>query len=212
MMTAPARSGIHAYMYRSLPLVALVVLVACKKDADAPASATGSAAPAPGASAEGNPPAPSPTPAPPVTPPPAPVKMTADELRPKCDKIFTADVIAKSHGADKVEAQGPQADKPLAICQFSKGADVVGSVTVACNPDLDVTTIEKERAAMTKAKDMPAGIGRGGYRLSNAFFFNDDETPCRINANFVNPPADEAAMADALRAITAAITPASLKP
>lgn len=201
-------------MYKLLPLVALVIAVACKKqegDAPAPASSKdpGSAAPAGSGSPAATPPAP--TPAPPATPPPTPVKMTAEELKPTCAKMFTAEVVAKTHGADKVEQQGAAGDKPLAICQFSKGAEVVGSVTVACNPDLDVTLIERERGAMTKAKDMPAGIGRGGYRLSNAFFFNDDETPCRINANWVSPPEDEAALAAALRAITAAITPATLK-
>lgn len=205
-----------------LPLVALVsvvvVVAACKKDGDnaAPAATgkeAGSAAAAPMADTT-TPTGPSATPpaaATPPAPPPAPVKMTAEELKPTCEKIFTADIVAKTHGATKVESQVHKADKPLAICQFSKGDEVVGSVTIACNPDLDTTLIERERAAMTKAKDMPAGIGRGGYRLSNAFFFNDDETPCRINANWVNPPTDDAAMGDALRAITAAVNPATLK-
>lgn len=186
-------------------LVVAVALVGCKTSGDAPAKETGAAATTGSSGTE----APPTSPAPP--PMPAPVAMTAEELKPTCEKVFTAEVVARTHGADKVETKTPASnDKPLAICQFNKGDEVVGSVTLACNPDLDVTTIERERAAMTKAKDIPVGIARGGYRISNAFFFNDDETPCRINANWVTAP-EGAALADALRALAAAVNPTTLK-
>jgi hypothetical protein len=193
-------------MYKVLSLAVLIALVACKKENKAPASSeTGSAAPSAGSgSAAATPPS-----APPA-PPPAPVTMTAEQLKPTCAKIFTAEVAAKTHGATAVEQKGAPGVGPLAICELKKGDEVVGSATIACKPDLDVTLIERERAAMTKATDMPAGIGRGGYRVSNAFFFNDDETPCRINANWVTVPEGDA-LADALRAITAAINPTTLQ-
>lgn len=192
-------------------LVLVIVVAACKKSGDTPpvgkelgsAESTASAGSAEAHNAE----PPKAVPKPMSTP----VKMTAEELKPTCEKIFTAEVVAKSHGADKVENTTPASnDKPLAICMFKKGEEFVGSVTLACNPDLDVTTIERERAAMTKVQDIPAGIARGGYHISNAFFFNDDETPCRFNANWVNAPTGDA-LAEAMRTLTAAVTPATLK-
>lgn len=191
-------------------LVLVLVLAACKKSGDAPAAGkeSGSAGKTAAGSAE------APKAEPPKAEPkpmPAPVKMTAEELKPTCDKIFTVEVVGKSHGADKVENSTPASnDKPLAICMFKKGEEVVGSVTLACNPDLDVTKIENERAAMTKAQDIPAGIARGGYRISGAFFFNDDETPCRFNANWATVPEGDA-LAEALRTLTAAVNPTTLK-
>ena len=132
--------------------------------------------------------------------------MTAEELKPACAKLFTAELAAKTHGATEVNEQGSKA----ITCQFKKGADVVGGVTVACNPDLDPSLIERERAAMTKAKDLPAGIGRGGYRIANSFIVIDDETPCRLMISFMEPPADDA-LPDVLRSITAAVNPGTLK-
>lgn len=192
-----------------LKMLALVlVLAACKKSGDAPAKESGSAGSAEATPTEAKPEAPKPAEPKPM---PAPVAMTAEELKPTCDKIFTIEVVGKTHGADKVENSTPASnDKPLAICMFKKGEEVVGSVTLACNPDLDVTKIENERAAMTKAQDIPAGIARGGYRISSAFFFNDDETPCRFNANWVNVPEGDA-LAEALRTLTAAVNPTTLK-
>lgn len=194
-------------MYKVLTLAALVALVACKKEAPASGgNETGSAAPAAGSGSATPTPA-APTPA---TPLPTPVEMTAEQLKPTCEKIFTAEVVAKTHGATAVEQKGAPGVGPLAICEFKKDDEVVGSATIACKPDLDVNLIERERAAMTKAKDMPAGIARGGYRISNAFFFNDDETPCRLNVNWVTAPEGDA-LADALRAITAAVNPTTLE-
>lgn len=177
---------------------ATLTLVACGKgDKQAtPTSGTGSAPSAVTPPAE-------PTPAPPA---PAPVKMTAEELHPTCAKIFTPELIAKTHGATEVTEQGSK----VITCELKKGADVVGSVTVACMPDLDASLIERERGAMTKAKDLPPGIGRGGYRISNSFVVIDDETPCRLMINFMEPPADDA-LPDVLRAITAAVNPGTLK-
>lgn len=188
-------------------LVVAVALVGCKTSGDAPAKETGTTATGSAGSAA------PPTQPPPAPPPPmpTPVAMTVEELKPTCEKVFTAEVVATTHGADKVETKTPASnDKPLAICQFQKGDEVVGSATVACSPDLDVTAIERERAAMTKAKDIPAGIARGGYRISSAFFLNDDDTPCRINANWVTAP-EGAALEDALRALTAAVNPTTLR-
>ena len=186
------------------PLIALFAVAGCKKqEADAPPPGanppTGSAAAAQ---------APTPTPAPPA-PPPTPVKLTAEELNPTCAKVITKELAAKTHGATEVKDETPKPGK-LAICSLLKGGEVVGSVTLACNPDLDTTLIERERAAMTKAKDMTPSIGRGGYRLSSMFTLNDDETPCRIQVAFVEMPADDV-WPDALRAIVAAVNPANLK-
>ncbi len=194
-------------MHRIVPLLALVSIVACKKD-DAPAPA---AKEAPSGSSAAAAPAPTPTPTPPpAAPAPTPVKMTAEELKPTCPKIVTTELAAKTHGATDVKPQGSGADKPLAICELSKGGELVGSITIACNPDLDPTAIERERGAMTKAKDLPGPVGRGGYRLSSVVFFIDDETPCRIQAAWVTPPED-AAWTEALRAIAAAVNPSTLK-
>jgi hypothetical protein len=193
-------------MRRTVPLVALLAIIGCKKKetdappATAPTGSAAMAAPAP------EPTAPAPTPA---APPPTPVKLTADELKPTCAKIITAELAAKTHGATEVKDETPRPGA-LAICSLHKGADQVGSVTLACNPDLDTSLIERERAAMTKAKDMTPPIGRGGYRLSNMFTFNDDETPCRIQVTFVELPADDV-WPDALRAIVAAVNPGTLK-
>jgi hypothetical protein len=200
-------------MHKIVSLVALAALVSCnKKKDDAPAAAkpTGSEEPAAGSSAPAAA-APTPTPAAPAPPAPTPVKLTAEELKPTCPKIVTAELAAKTHGATEVVPQGSTTSgKPLAICQLNKGTELVGSITIACNPDLDPTAIERERAAMTKAKDLPGTVGRGGYRLSSVVFMIDDETPCRIQAAWTTPPED-AAWTEALRAITAAITPATLK-
>lgn len=187
-------------------LVALVAITGCKKqETEAPppgANPPTPTAPAPAPTA----PTPPPTPA---APPPTPVKLTAEELNPTCAKIITAELAAKTHGATDVKDETPRPGK-LAICSLLKGAEVVGSVTLACNPDLDTSLIERERAAMTKAKDMTPSIGRGGYRLSSMFTFNDDETPCRIQVAFVEMPADDV-WPDKLRAIMAAVNPAALK-
>ncbi len=192
-------------MRHTAPFIALLVVAGCKKTEEAP-PATANPSPTAAAPVEAPPPTPTPTPAP---PPPTPVKMTAEELKPTCAKIVTAELAAKMMGGNAVKDETPRPGA-LAICSIMKDAEQVGSVTIACNPDLDTTLIERERAAMTKAKDMTPMIGRGGYRLSNMFTFNDDETPCRIQAAFVNLPADDV-WPDALRALAAAIHPGSLK-
>lgn len=182
------------------PLVLLLVVVGCSKDKEAPPPSAKS----PAAAA----PAPAPRPTPPA-PPPTPVNLTAEELKPTCAKIFTAKLAAKTHGATEVKQEGPTGGA-LAVCQMMKGAELVGSVTIACNPNLDTTAIERERGAMTKAKDLTPMVGRGGYRLSSNFIFNDDETPCRLTVNWMTTPADEV-WPDALRAIAAAVNPTTLK-
>jgi hypothetical protein len=194
-------------MRKSLSLFALVLAVGCNKDKAKeapPATATGSAAPAADVPAQ----APAPAPAP-AAPAPEPVKMTKEELNPKCAKLFPADVAAKAF-AGATEVKEETAKGPLAICQFMKGEESRGSVTIACNPDLDPTAIERERGAMTKAVDLAAPVGRGGYRISNSFVLIDDETPCRIMANFMTLP-EGAAETDALRAIIGAVNPGALK-
>lgn len=192
-------------MHKTVLLAALLALVACKKkenDAPAPsAKETGSAAAAPAT--------PTPAPAPAPTPPPAPVALTAEELKPTCAKIVTAELAAKTHGATEVKQEGGEGGR-LAVCTLLKDGESVGSITVACKPDLDPTAIQRERAAMTKATDIPPSIGRGGYRISSIFFFNDDETPCRLQVAFMTVPADDV-LPDALRAITAAVNPGTLK-
>jgi hypothetical protein len=192
-------------MHKLVLVVALLGFVACKKkETEAPPPTA--TAPAPTT------PTPSPTPAPapaPATPPPTPVKLTADELKPTCAKIFTPELAAKTHGATEVKDAGAKSGA-LAICELRKGNEQVGSATIACNPDLDPTAIERERAAMTKAKDLTPSIGRGGYRLSSTFTFIDDETPCRIMVNWMTTPADDV-WPDALRAIVAAVNPNTLK-
>lgn len=145
----------------------------------------------------------------PATPPPTPVNMTAEELNPTCAKIFSAELVAKTHGATEVKDNTPKPGR-MAICEFRKGEDVLGTAMLACNPGLDVTLIEQERAAMTKAKDLTPMVGRGGYRLSNSFVFNDDETPCRLMVSWMTLPADDV-WPDSLRAMVAAINPATLK-
>lgn len=194
-------------MHKIVLLAALLALVACKKkenDAPAPsAKESGSAAVAPA-----TPPA-TPTPAPAPPPPPAPVALTAEELKPTCAKIVTAELAAKTHGATEVKQEGTEGGA-LALCQLLKNGESVGSITIACKPDLDATSIARERAAMTKATDIPPSIGRGGYRISSIFFLIDDETPCRLQIAFTSPPADDV-LPDTLRAVTAAVNPGTLK-
>lgn len=138
--------------------------------------------------------------------------MTEDELRPTCAKIVTAALAAKTHGATEVKDAMPGGGMPRgAVCSLLKGTEQVGSITIACKPDLDVSAIERERAAMTKAVDLPTPVGRGGYRLSSIVFYNDDETPCRLQVAFNTLPED-GALTDALRAIMAAVTPTSVRP
>jgi hypothetical protein len=187
-------------MHYLAPFVALLCFVACnKKESEAPPPP-----PTPTPTA----PAPTPTPAP-TTPPPAPVKLTADELKPTCAKIFTPELAAKTHEATEVTETGSKGGA-MTICELRKGTEQVGSATIACNPDLDPTAIERERAAMTKAKDLSPSIGRGGYRLSSNFIFIDDETPCRLMVNWMTTPADDV-WPDKLRAIVAAVNPGTLK-
>lgn len=189
-----------------VPVLFVVATVGCNKDKQEVPAATGSASTAEKAA---DPAPPAPTPAPTPAPPPLqPVKLTKEELNPTCAKLFPPDVAAKTHGATEVKED--TARGPLAICQFMKGGESLGSVTVACNPDLDPTAIDRERGAMTKAVDLPAPVGRGGYRISNSFVIIDDETPCRIMASYMTP-AEGPAMADALRAIVAAVNPSTLK-
>lgn len=195
-------------MHRYLSVVAVgVALVGCKKDAEKATPATGaSGSPA---MADKNAEAPVPNaPTPAAAPPPQPVKLTKEDLNPTCAKLFPADVATKAFGATEVKED--TARGPLAICQFLKKGESLGSVTIACNPDLDPTAIDRERGAMTKAVDLPAAVGRGGYRISNSFVIIDDETPCRIMASYMTP-AEGPAMADALRAIVAAVNPSTLK-
>jgi hypothetical protein len=194
-------------MHHVALLVAMLLVFACKKEKEAPPTTetpkpVTPAAPAPA-------PAPALAPAAPAAPAPAPVKLGADELKPTCAKIFTAGLAAKTHGATEVKSA---MDKPgpMTVCQLIKDGAVVGSATIACNPDLDPTAIERERAAMTKDIDLTPSIGRGGYRISSNFTFIDDETPCRIIVNWMTTPADDV-WPDALRAITAAVNPSTLK-
>jgi hypothetical protein len=190
------------------PVFAVVVLVfvACKKnETEAPPATTET--PAAGSSAPAA--APTPSPAPPLPPPPTPVKLTAEELKPTCAKIITPELAAKTHGATEVKEEGNKGGG-MTICQMFKGPELLGSATIACAPDLDPTAIERERGAMTKAKDLTPSIGRGGYRLSSNFTFIDDETPCRVVVNWMTMPADDV-WPDALRAIVAAINPGTLK-
>jgi hypothetical protein len=180
-------------------LIPLALATGCKKETES------SPAPTPGET----PPPPSPTPAPPPGPPPTPVQLTADELKPTCAKIFTPDVATAAFGATTVKPE-ETSNEALAICQFEKDGTSLGQVTISCAPDLDTTLIERERDAMSKAKSLPGQIGRGGYRLANNFNFIDDETPCRITASYMTPPEGDA-LAGALRAIVAAVNPATLK-
>jgi hypothetical protein len=190
-------------MRQVVVFAALLVVVACKKkDADAPPPTAQEVAPTE-ATAE-----PTPPPAPPA-PPPAPVNLTADELKPTCAKIFTAELAAKTHGATEVKEEGNKGGG-MTICQMFKDGELLGSATIACTPDLDPTAIERERGAMTKAKDLSPSIGRGGYRISSNFIFIDDETPCRLMVNWMTTPADDV-WPDALRAIVAAVNPDTLK-
>src|SRR6185503_15587340 len=136
-------------MHQLLALVAFVGFVACKKDKD---SSQGTAE-VPAAGASTTPAAPAPAPA--AAPAPTPVKLTAEQLRPTCAKIFTADVAAKTHGATTVKENAATSNEHggMAVCEFAKDGEVVGTATIACNSDLDPSAIERERAAMTKATD-----------------------------------------------------------
>jgi hypothetical protein len=187
-------------------MIPLALFFACKKETEPSSSNPQGSAQAPSVAASETPPPPSPTPAP---PPPTPVQLTADELKPTCAKIFTPDVATAAFGATTVK-QEQTSKEALAICQFEKDGASLGTVTIACDPDLDATLIERERDAMTKAKNLPAQVGRGGYRLANNFNIIDDETPCRITASYVSPPEGDA-LASTLRAIVAAINPSTLK-
>ncbi len=187
-------------------LAVLLAVFGCKKKE--------SDAPQPGASPAATTPAAAPMPARPPTPaepPPTPVAMTAEELRPTCAKIVTAELAAKTHGATEVKDEALAGLPRGAMCSLLQGTEQVGSIMIACKPDLDVSAIERERAAMTKAVDLPTPVGRGGYRISSIVFYNDDETPCRLQVAFNSVPSD-AALTTALRAIMAAVTPTSVRP
>ena len=190
-------------------VAALVSVVSCSKKDEGEAS---SPADSPAESGEQQPAA-DPQPEPPADPEPAgppvePVNLTAEQLNPTCAKIFPAEVADQLWSASEVrqEAQAPG----MVVCQMFKGEEMVGGVTMGCKPDLDPTAIERERAVMTKATDLPPSIGRGGYRIANSFVFIDDETPCRLMVSFSSPPADDA-LAGHLRAITKAVAPSTLE-
>src|SRR5687768_7107119 len=115
-------------MRHTIPLVALLFVVACKKEEPAAPPAT-APSPAPGTPT----PAPAPAPAPaPTTPAPAPVTLTAEELKPTCAKIMTPELAAKTHGATEVKETGGQG-RPMVVCELIKAGEAVGSATVACN-------------------------------------------------------------------------------
>lgn len=203
-MIAGITSGYEGRMRHTPLLIALLVVAACKKkEGEAPPPSAAPTAPGTPAAA---PTPPTPTPAP---PPPTPVQLTEEQLRPTCAKIVTAELAAKTHGATKVEDKSVASLPRGAICALFKGDEQVGMITIACDPNLDPTAIERERAAMTKAKDLSPPVGRGGYRISSMVIFNDDETPCRLHIGFGEIAEDK--WPDALRAIAAAVNPDTLK-
>ena len=131
---------------------------------------------------------------------------------PNCAKLLPKGLIAKTHGA--LETRPARERDGNARCELFKGGDgVIGIVEVTCAPNLDAelpATLKIEREAQTEAKELSPMVGRAGYRLGDrSFVYLDDDAPCRLHVTWAD--AAPANWADALRAIAAGVTPASIK-